>query len=99
MYLLFLWRMLTDRRVPGMVKVMVAVSLLYSLFPRTWFWGPWDNLILLAVGAIFLFLLSPRSVLRENLRGRGTQSQEGKGQKRPIVDAKYHFVDEESQNR
>ncbi len=97
MYLMFIARLLFDRRIPGVLRMLVLLSWLYSLFPRTWLWGPWDNLVFLIASMALLFLLSPRAVLREHWSGRNAKSKTNSpiGDKGKVVDAKYRFVDED----
>ena len=101
MYLMFIARLLFDRRIPGILRIFVLLSWLYSLFPRTWLWGPWDNLAFLIVSMALLFLLSPRSVLREHWSGRNAQSQANSriDNEKKVVDAKYRYVDEDKDEK
>lgn len=92
MYLRIFWHVLLDRRVPVVAKMLLVLPFLYSLFPRTWAWGPWDNLVLLALAVLLLLALARRSTRPINPKGQTQPAGEREG----IVEARsYRVLDDE----
>lgn len=94
------WKLLRDRRVPWVLKIIPVISLAYLLFPLDLLrdfipvMGLADDLILLVVGFLLLKNLAPRHVVEEHSqifpRAAGAKESD-----QIITDAKYRIIDDE----
>ena len=72
-YLIF--RLMTDRRVPGVLRLLVPVALVYALLPFDAIpdvfpgMGWLDDIAVLLIAIMLLLKLAPRSVVREHYGG------------------------------
>ena len=92
----FILRLFREPRVPALLKGLVLLTLLYSLFPKTWLpFGPLDNLLLPLLGLAMLFLFSPWSVLREHWRRRAEGSRTPSDKQ--VVDVNYRVLEDDQE--
>ncbi len=100
-YVLLVWRLIFDRRVSLILRLLVPMSILYFLSPWDLVsdrFGPIskiDDLLVFALALLLLIKLSPRYVVNEHL---GITPLEDRPQERDpdkVVDGSSRPVDEE----
>ena len=99
------FKLMTDRRVPLRLKVIIPAAIVYLLSPfdlvpdiipvSGWI----DDILVIVLSLIFFLASVPRDVLLEHVRrgrsGRGTGAKrEGK-----IVDGEYRVIDDDPQGK
>ncbi len=76
-YLRLYWRLMRDRRVPGLSKAVVVLSLVYAVFPRDlipdWviFAGWIDDAVAVVLALTYLVRSSPPEVVAQHMREIG----------------------------
>lgn len=74
------WRLIRDRRVPFLLRLLVPLAVIYALspidlVPDHWRWLGWaDDLLVLALACWLLVRLAPKQVVREH-QGRGPDGE------------------------
>ena len=100
-YVLLVWRLIFDRRVSLILRLLVPMSILYFLSPwdlvsdRFGLISKIDDLLVFALALLLLIKLSPRYVVNEHL---GITPLEDRPQERDpdkVVDGSSRPVDEE----
>lgn len=79
-----LMRLLADRRVSPLLKILPIVSFLYLLFPFD-FLGPVDDAIVIWLGATLFIELSPQEVVEEH-RAALSPARKNGADKEPRID-------------
>ncbi len=103
-----LWRLLNDPRVPGWVKAIPALALLYLIFPIDLLpdlapgLGQLDDLAIVLLGLKLFHDLSPSAVVREHeadLTGQKSPWQVVEDESAlngpPTIDAEYQVLEDE----
>ena len=108
-YVRLSWRLLGDQRVPGWVKAIPVLAVLYFLSPIDLIpdWalpglGELDDIAVLLLALKMFVDLSPDGVVREHLNdlmgriGSGRQARPSDDASTPaVIDASYHVLDDE----
>lgn len=94
------WRLFLDRRVGMMIKLIPVLAVVYVLSPLDLLpdiipvVGWMDDLIVAGGLLLLFFILAPRQVVLEHLRGTGSH-QEPDGRDDTTVDGSFRYTDEE----
>ena len=100
-YFMLVWRLTFDKRVNIILRSLVPLALVYILWPFDLIKdsipliGRMDDVIIMAMGVLFLVKLAPQHVVDEHL-GRAAPSDRPED-KDPsqVVDGKARFIDDE----
>lgn len=87
------WRLLRDRRVPGLLKLMPLGALIYLFFPLDLI-GPIDDAIVLWLGGTLFIELAPQEVVEEHRASletvhKGKDQAARSQEEEDIIDADY----------
>lgn len=94
-YVALVWRLIFDKRVNIILRLLAPLALLYLLIPtdlvrdRVPIIGRFDDFIVLGLALLFLIKLSPRDVVDEHLGGRPKDKDSSQ-----VVDGSARFIDE-----
>ncbi len=90
------WRLIFDRRVPWLLRLLVPASIVYFVTPiaRLPFIGPIGFIIVLLLAVWLLLNLAPRHVIDSHT---GNVRREERDPKR-VVEGRYKVVDEDTHN-
>jgi uncharacterized membrane protein YkvA (DUF1232 family) len=102
------WRLLNDSRVPGWIKLIPAVGLVYLLSPIDLIpdlmlpgLGEVDDIVVLVLALKMFVDLSPPGVVREHLQDllgkRGATAPPDEPAEGPTIEAAYRLLDEEQE--
>ncbi len=88
-----LMRLLSDRRVSPLLKILPIISFLYLLFPFDVL-GPFDDAIVIWLGATLFIELSPQEVVEEHRAAlsparKNAADEEPRIDEGDIIDAEY----------
>ncbi len=100
-----LFKLMTDRRVPLRLKVIIPAAIVYLLSPFDLVpdiipVSGWIDDILVIVVSLTLFLtMAPRDVVLEHIRGGRSDGGTGAKREGKIVDGEYRVIDDEPQSK
>ena len=101
-YVLLVWRLIFDRRVPLVLRSLVPMSILYFLSPwdlvsdRFGLISKVDDLLVFLLALLLLLKLSPRHVINEHLGITPLEERPQEKDPDKVVDGTSRPVDEES---